>query len=567
MIIALFTTLVASCAAWLLGKQIMHWRRQAPLYNIPGPPSVSLLTGNLGQAFDLHGWKFHANIVAQYGKVIRLNGLLRDRLLYISDTKALQSILIKDQHVFEPSPIFIEVNKLLFGEGLISTIGDHHRRQRKLLNPLFSTTHMRHIMPIFVRVAHQFREVLVEMAREGEGQVEIDFFAWMSRAALEIVGQAGLGHPFDSLNTEVEDEYGKSISNLSPTMGRPGMVIGAQLLPWLIKIGSPNFRRFLVNHLPWRSMEKLSEIVDIMDNTARRVLESKKAALDMGDEAVLQRVGEGKDILSTLLRANMSCSAENRLPDSEIVAQISIMIVGAVESTSSALSRILLLLAEHQDIQRKLRLELTTAISTGDLDFDALHTLPYLDAVIKETLRLYPPGPYVGRMQVMSLQDDATEVTSIPCSSRSDYTVPLGTPIIGIDGQKLSEIFIPNNTDIVVSIVGVNQDPDIWGPDAAEWQPKRWLSPLSPNVAEARIPGVYANIMTFVGGIHACIGFKFAEQEIKVILAILLPSFHVSLSNERISWTMKAFSAPVVEGSSQPTMPLVLSLLRSDDDV
>lgn len=53
----------------------------------------------------------------------------------------------------------------------------------------------------------------------------------------------------------------------------------------------------------------------------------------------------------------------------------------------------------------------------------------------------------------------------------------------------------------------------------------------------------------------------------EVILAILLPSFHVSLSNERISWTMKAFSAPVVEGSSQPTMPLVLSLLRSDDDV
>ena len=53
------------------------------------------------------------------------------------------------------------------------------------------------------------------MAREGEGQVEIDFFAWMSRAALEIVGQAGLGHLFDSLNTEVEDEYGKSISNLS----------------------------------------------------------------------------------------------------------------------------------------------------------------------------------------------------------------------------------------------------------------------------------------------------------------------------------------------------------------
>ena len=101
-------------------------------------------------------------------------------------------------------------------------------------------------------------------------------------------------------------------------------------------------------------------------------------------------------------------------------------------------------------------------------------------------------------MQVMSLQDDVTKVTSIPFSSRTDSTVPLGSPIIGTDGKKLSEIFIPNNTDIVISVMGVNQDPDIWGPDAAEWQPKRWLSPLPPNVAEARIPGVYANMCAFL---------------------------------------------------------------------
>ena len=116
-------------------------------------------------------------------------------------------------------------------------------------------------------------------------------------------------------------------------MGRPGMVIGAQLLPWLIKIGSPNFRRFLVNHLPWRSMEKLSEIVDIMDNTARRVLESKKAALDMGDEAVLQRVGEGKDNLSTLRMWPLYCPRYSMTIDRFLPSQSEYELLGRESSS------------------------------------------------------------------------------------------------------------------------------------------------------------------------------------------------------------------------------------------
>lgn len=66
----------------------------------------------------------------------------------------------------------------------------------------------------------------------------------------------------------------------------------------------------------------------------------------------------------------------------------SVMLFGGMETTSSALSRILHLLSGHQDIQKKLRDELAKANSDGELDFDALYALPYLDAVIKETLRL-----------------------------------------------------------------------------------------------------------------------------------------------------------------------------------
>ena len=67
----------------------------------------------------------------------------------------------------------------------------------------------------------------------------------------------------------------------------------------------------------------------------------------------------------------------------------SVMLFGGMETTSSALSRILHLLSGRQDIQKKLRDELLAkASSDGELDFDALYALPYLDGVIKETLRL-----------------------------------------------------------------------------------------------------------------------------------------------------------------------------------
>lgn len=76
--------------------------------------------------------------------------------------------------------------------------------------------------------------------------------------------------------------------------------------------------------------------------------------------------------------------------------------------------------------------------------------------------------------------------------TRKDVILPLGSQII-IKGNKVSELFIPKNTNIIVSILAVNRDVDIWGPDAGEWKPERWLAPLPENVINAGIPGVYAN--------------------------------------------------------------------------
>ena len=57
----------------------------------------------------------------------------------------------------------------------------------------------------------------------------------------------------------------------------------------------------------------------------------------------------------------------------------------------------------------------------------------------------------------------------------------------------MSEVIIADNTTVIVSIHGVNRSPAIWGPDATEWKPERWLSPLPQSVTDARIPGIYSN--------------------------------------------------------------------------
>lgn len=157
------------------------------------------------------------------------------------------------------------------------------------------------------------------------------------------------------------------------------------------------------------------------------------------------------------------------------------------DTTTHAACRVFHQLALNQDVQTKLREEVTAARSTeGDLDYDTLMNLPYLDAVCRETLRLYAPVSQLGR------------------TTRKDVVMPLMWPIEGVDGSEIREIAVPNDTDVIISVFGANRDKRIWGPDADEWRPERWIEPLPKSVAEAHMPGVYASMMTFIGGGRAC---------------------------------------------------------------
>ncbi|KIJ63847.1 hypothetical protein HYDPIDRAFT_29197 [Hydnomerulius pinastri MD-312] len=541
------TVLLGPFGAVVLSVSYLFWRvylTRNPLDNIPGPPRQSWWLGNLRQVFHPYGWDFHQMLADRYGPIAKFYGIFGRRQLIVSDPKAMHHIIVKDQNIYEENDIFIETNKLVFGMGLLSTLGDHHRKQRKMLNPVFSINHMRHMTPIFREIATNLRDSIAERVKRGPQ--EVNMLEWLTRTALELVGRSGLGTSFDNLKGDATNPYTKAIKDLSPSLFRTFPI--RQFLPYLIKLGPASFRRFVVNNSPWKDVQEISRIVDIMDKTSIEVFEAKKKALAEGDEAVMQQVGQGKDIMSILLRANMTASEEDRLPDSELLGQMTTLVFAATDTTSGALSRTLLTLAHHPDVQEKLREEYKQAkVEKGELTYDDLVNLPYLDAVCRETLRLYPP------------------VTGVVRIARKDAVLPFSTTIKGVDGNEINEIPVPKNTSILISIIAANRNREVWGEDALEWKPERWLSQLPSSVTDAQIPGVYSHLMTFLGGGRACIGFKFSQLEMKVVLTMLLESFKFTPAGE-IVWTL-GLSTPKVKGSKAGSygLPLNVELLSEGD--
>ncbi|KAL4242915.1 cytochrome P450 family protein [Abortiporus biennis] len=527
---------------WVLWKLFRNYVLRSPLDNIPGPKSSSWLTGNIKEFEDRKlGWDFREDLLNKWNSVVRMRGILGENILYIYDPKAMHSILLKDAGSYEREEWSLTFFQLLFGKGLLATSGVHHRQQRKMLNPLFSIGHMRDMTDIFFRISYKLREGLVNEVKQG--REEVDILNWFGRAALELIGQGGLGYSFDPLVKNVPNTLGDVIKSALPTIG--GVMILSWLIPIVTKIGTPSFRRRLVDMIPVQKLQETAKNFDTMADECQTIYEQKKSSLLAGDDAVVHQVGEGKDIMSVLLKANMVAAKEDRLPEDELIAQMSTLVFAAVDTTSSALTRIVDLLAMHPEVQNNLRAEIRAAHESGEMTYDKIVELPYLDAICRETLRLYAPAPQITR------------------GTNEDMLLPLSEPIVGVDGQLMKEIPIPKGTQLVIGIVSCNRNKALWGEDALEWKPERWLSPLTKELSDARIPGVYSNLMTFGGGGRSCIGFKFSQLEMKIILSTLVNTFKFSVpkNHDDVVWNFGPVAFPSIGyDTTRPSMPMRIEL-------
>ncbi|KAI0721435.1 cytochrome P450 [Fomitopsis betulina] len=389
--------------SYALRKILVKYFERSPLDNIPGPPSSSWL-------------------------------------------------MVKDQYVYEEPAIFLNQSHLLLGNGLLATVGKRHRKQRRMLNPVFSIAHMRHIILIFYNITHKFQDAIA--MRLMDGQSEINMLDWMGRTALEL--------SFDPLIEDTgHNNLGTAVKSVVPVVGN--LETFPPIVPFVHKLGPPAFRRKMLDLIPSLALKHARDVSDETQSHSRHIYEKKMRA---GDAAVTQQIGEGKDIMSRLMQANMDANEEDKLPDDELLGQMATFILAGMDTTSNALDRTFDLLSRHQDVQDKLRAEVTEAIRKygPELPYDVLTELPYLDAVCRETLRLHSPVPHLLR------------------KVRQDIVMPLSKPVRGLDGTVINEIPVPEGTFVIIGIIASNRDPDLL------------LSPLPEAVKAAHMPGVYSHL-------------------------------------------------------------------------
>ena len=156
-------------------------------------------------------------------------------------------------------------------------------------------------------------------------------------------------------------------------------------------------------------------------------------------------------------------------------------------------------LSTHQDLQDRLRDEILRArADTGnseDLPYEVLMNLPLLDATVREVLRLYSPIPLIVQKYAAAISTSVSLSLTFRSRSNTDMVVPVSQPFTSSNGKgEMRDVFVPKDTTIHVCITALNRSTAIWGADAKEFKPERWLSAEGPANAAilSRIPSVFS---------------------------------------------------------------------------
>lgn len=217
---------------------------------------------------------------------------------------------------------------------------------------------------------------------------------------------------------------------------------------------------------------------------------------EVGEEQGARSEGE-EDLLTKLVKTE-------GMDDQLIRDQILTMLIAGHDTSTALLAWVWYLLGKHPEAMAKARAEVDAVLANEAPTLEHINQLKYLDWVIKETLRLYPPI-HVGNRQ--------TETAVSIC---------------GYD--------IPAHTRVMYSIYLSHRHPDYWS-DPDEFRPERF----APQEKEKQPPFTY---VPFGGGPRNCIGAAFAQVEAKVVLARMLQQVHLRLLKDNVKPYMGATLEP-----------------------
>lgn len=358
---------------------------------------------------------------------------------------------------------------------LLTAPDEDHARQRSAMSHAFSEKALRDQEPLLTRHINQY---IGQLHRKAETNTDIDMVKWLEFLTFDIIGDLALNTQFECVE---RSDYHPWVSLLMTFFKSVTFVNNAQAFGALFPL--------IMLFAPFTELKKGKDHV-------RMSAEKVQQRLSVGDDPTRM------DFWTYILRNK----DEKAMSEGEMESNAALILPAGTETITTALSGTLYLLSKHPDVLARLHHELETHFtSEKDITMAAVGKVPYLQEVLDEALRMYPP--FSGGLPRIASSSGAVV---------SNYYVPAGT-IVSVYQQAAYS----SNSNFT---------------QPSRFLPERWLSTDNPSYAKSESSDQKDVFEPFSTGPRNCVGKHLAYAEMKMILSRFLWHFEFILLDDRFNF-------------------------------
>ncbi|KAI9597465.1 cytochrome P450 [Syncephalis fuscata] len=506
LLLSLEYIIVFGVILWLVCACIRQWWF-TKLSGFPGP-QPELIFGNIRNTILSYG-SLHRAFQAlndRYGDIYEIF-IGFQRVFIISDIRLIRQLLIKDRSALTQNSWTISIFSSLMPNGLVALTGNEHKRHIRALRPVMANSRIRDGFPF---MAESMKRLVKRWSSRLNGS-PYDFRHDLDCLGFELSTRFLFGRNVVLLDDDDNNNNNdKALLNDDDHQMDIQQVKRIQQLVQAIRVlGDANGKEAISLTLRTRLFGHSRQVGQSLDIIAKEV--------DLLHQEHIQcqlalNINIDHDELSTseaFKRANLAAlllDSDESFTHKEICDEILLFMLAGVETSTSSQGWMLYFLAGEHQVQQRLRSEIIGLTGGSDpyITFDQMQptAAPYLEAVYRECMRLACVAPAFTR-------------TSARPIDTGDFVIP-----------AKANIFFP--------IAVIQRDPRIWGPDANEFRPERWLN-ITPETRQSYMHASYQ----FGGGDRQCFGQRQAMAQLKLFLAVVtfyfrLDKIPIELHNDDI---------------------------------
>ncbi|KAI6264929.1 hypothetical protein MCOR29_002256 [Pyricularia oryzae] len=475
---------------------------RSPLSRIPGPWYAPLTTMHLRWGFSTGEiWKLVERSHKAYGPIVRLG----PRQVWVADKDALKEILVKVD--LPKVAMYSEISRDKHSPGLFGEIRyEPHKRLKRFLSPAFTVAYIDNLEKYFQKTMRELLNKYESQMNADPGAVsfngiEVDLMDDLHNVALDIMGECSFGKGFGQTNPKtsvVEEGVDEKVWKSIPRSIFDGLSKRYQMV-YVKKF----LRMFGLDvNFDWPA-EMITAIDAVVQRRRTNTLTAGEKATEEAyrDEPEVaekqQQQTSRRDLLQHLIEEGKKPDSGTAMNTRDIVDQMAEILLAGSETTSGTIACLFLELARNADVRAKLLASLPArgagdeVVASKAIRSDAGQYW-YLEACIKENLRLHPIASEMGRR------------------TGKDWVT-----IMGYD--------LPPHTVVSASYRDLHRNEKYW-PEPLRFWPERWLPEGQRDGAPAADMNAY---YPFSAGKHSCIGINFAWAEMRMVAANIFSRFDI----------------------------------------